>query len=282
MKYTSLPNFYTHTVTYAQSSFLTIHQLGRDISTPGFSYPHYNNNYVISVVRNGKGILETNGKKYSLSKNDVFFTAPNELSIQTADQQDPWEICFIAFDGTLVKELINKTVFKNGTVTATLKTEILANEIIDSAIFLNGNTPSEFSLLEYFFRFLTYLDIQKAYPLVNEQDSQNKYVIEIKNYIQANYLSPIKISDMADRLSINRSHLYRIFKKEMGITVEDYIINIRMTHAKTLLRTTSLSVSAIATAVGYKDPHYFSYLFKKTQNMTPTQYRGGRTGEGEE
>ncbi len=273
MKYTNLPNFYTHTASYVQNSFLTISQLGRDISTPGFSYPRYNNSYVISVVRKGKGTLETGGKKYTLNQNDVFITVPNEISIQTADQKEPWEICFISFDGNLVKELLNKTVFKNGTVTASLKTDILANEIIDTAIFLNSSTPSELSLLEYFFKFLSYLDIQKVYPITNDEESQNKYVAEIQKYIQANYLEPIKISDMANKLSINRSHLYRIFKKEMGINVEDYIINIRMNHAKTLLLNTSLSVSAIATAIGYKNYSTFFKRFKTATGLTPNQYR---------
>ncbi len=273
MKYASLPNFYTYTTAYAHNSFLTVHQIGRDVSTSGFSYPQYNNNYSITVVRNGKGVLETKGKKYKLSKNDVFITIPNELSIQTADQKDPWELCFISFEGPLSEELLNKTFFKNGNVIATLKSNILANEIIEAAIFLNSNAPSEFSVLEFFFKFLSYLDIQKNYPLQSEEESQNKYVLEIKKYIQANYLSPIKISDIANRLSINRSHLYRIFKTEMGIGVEDYIINIRMTHAKTLLKNTTLSVSSIANAVGYKNYSTFFKRFKAATGTTPNEYR---------
>ena len=55
-----------------------------------------------------------------------------------------------------------------------------------------------------------------------------------------------------------------------------------MNKAKELLRCTSKRSSVISMEVGYKDPHYFSYLFKKTQGMTPTQYRGAKAGEGEE
>lgn len=278
MNYTDLPNYYTHTISYSQNSFITIYQLGRNISTPGFTYSNYNNNYVVWVVRNGKGTFETGGKKYNLSKNDVFLTLPNELSIQTANQKEPWELCFFTFDGPLAKELISKTIFKNSTVTASLKSNALANEIISSAIFLNSIAPSEFSLLEIFFKFLSFLDIRKTAPLISEAESQNKYVAEIKKYIQANYLSPIKISDIADKLNINRSHLYRIFKNEMGINVEDYIINIRINHAKTLLSTTSLSISAIASAVGYKNYSTFFKRFKGTTGITPYEYRTKKKG----
>ena len=55
-----------------------------------------------------------------------------------------------------------------------------------------------------------------------------------------------------------------------------------MSKAKELLRCTGKRSSEISLEVGYKDPHYFSYLFKKTQGMTPTQYRGGKSQEGEE
>ncbi len=278
MKYTDLPNYYTHTVSYIQNPFITIHQLGRNITTPGFSYSNYDNNYIIWVVRSGKGIFETGGKKYNLSQNDVFLTLPNELSIQTANQNEPWELCFIAFSGTLAKDFIEKTVFKNGNVTASLNSNTLANEIISSAVFLNSVAPSEFSLFEFFFKFLSFLDIRRSYPLINEEESRNKYVSEIKKYIHANYLSPIKISDIADKLNINRSHLYRVFKNEVGMNVEDYIINIRVNHAKTLLSTTSLSISAVANAVGYKNYSSFFKIFKNTTGITPNEYRTTKKG----
>lgn len=273
MKYTDLPNYYTHTVSYIQNSFITIHQLGRNITKPGFTYSNYDNNYIIWVVRNGKGTFETGGKKYSLSLNDVFLTLPNELSIQTANQDESLELCFVAFSGPLAKDFIEKTIFKNGNVAANLKSNALADEIISSAVFLNSIAPSEFSLFEFFFKFLSFLDIRRSYPLVSQEGSKNKYVSEIKKYIHSNYLSPIKISDIADKLNINRSHLYRVFKNEVGMNVEDYIINIRVNHAKTLLSTTSLSVSAIANAVGYKTYSSFFKRFKNATGLTPNEYR---------
>ena len=273
MDYTNLPNFYTHTPSHSQNGILTIEQLGRDISTPGFSYPHYNNTYVLSVVRSGKGTLEANGKKYSLAKNDAFLTQPNMLSIQIADESDPWELCFVSFDGSAATNLIEKTVFKNGTVTVTLKNDMLAEEILSSTIKLNSTTHSDFTLLECFFRFLSFLDTQKAYTDSENTNAQNKYVAEIKRYIHSNYPEPIKISEIANKLSINRSHLYRIFKNETGIGVEDYIINIRMNHAKVLLKDTSLSVSAVASLVGYKNYATFFKRFKLYAGITPNEYR---------
>ena len=268
-----LPNFYTHTVNSNQNAFLNIHQIGRDISSPGFSYPQYHNSYTVSIVKSGKGTLETLGKKYNLSVNDAFLTLPNELSVQTADSDEPWEVCFFSFSGSLAQQLLEKTVFKNGTVVVNMKSGDLAQDIINTTILLNTRNHSDFSLLEYFFKFLSHIDIQKAFPLTETNDGQQKYVGEIKKYIQAHYLEPIKISEIADQLNINRSHLYRIFKKEEGVGVEDYIINIRMNHAKILLKDTTLTVSAVSTLVGYKNYATFFKRFKLATGITPLEYR---------
>lgn len=277
MENMNLPNFYTHNVNFNQNAFLSIHQIGRDISSPGFSYPQYHNSYTISIVKNGKGTLETLGKKYNLSANDAFLTLPNELSVQTADNEEPWELCFFSFSGSLAPQLLEKTVFKNGTVVVKMKNGDLAHDIINTSVILNSESYSDFSLFECFFKFLSHFDIQKAFPLTETNNGQQKYVGEIKKYIQAHYLEPIKISEIADQLNINRSHLYRIFKKEEGMGVEDYIINIRINHAKILLKDTSLTVSAVSTLVGYKNYATFFKRFKLTTGITPLEYRKNNT-----
>lgn len=273
MDYVNLPNFYTHTASQNQPATLFIEQLGRNISTPGFSYPHYNNTYTLYVVRNGKGSLETDGKKYNLRKNDAFLTRPNLLSIQTSDEKDNWELCFIAFGGTAAEEIIKKTVFKDNNVIVSLKDDSLAEQIINATINLNSGIYSSFLLFEYFFKFLAFFDPLKNYPSLEYENSQNKYISEIKQYIHTNYPKLIKISEMANLLNINRSHLYRIFKKEMGIGIEDYIINIRINHAKVLLKDTSFSVSDVATLIGYKNYTTFFKRFKLVTGVTPIEYR---------
>ena len=72
---------------------------------------------------------------------------------------------------------------------------------------------------------------------------------------------------------MSNSHFCTIFSQEMGVTFTEYLTELRMNRAKELLRTTQMRSSDIAYAVGYNDPHYFSYLFKKHTGMTPRDFR---------
>ena len=69
-----------------------------------------------------------------------------------------------------------------------------------------------------------------------------------------------------------------MFSQEMGCTLTEYITTRRMERAKEILRSTDRRSGEIAFDVGYHDPHYFSFLFKKTQGCTPRDYRAGKGG----
>ena len=78
---------------------------------------------------------------------------------------------------------------------------------------------------------------------------------------------------MAEYVNVSASHFSAIFSQEMGQTFISYLTEIRMKKAKELLRCSAMKTLEVGFAVGYKDPHYFSYLFKKTQSCTPKEYR---------
>ena len=91
----------------------------------------------------------------------------------------------------------------------------------------------------------------------------------------------LSLNTIAEHVNFSPNHLSTVFSKQTGQTFIKYLTDFRMTKAKELLRCTGKRSSEISIEVGYRDPHYFAYLFKKTQGMTPTQYRGGRGGEEE-
>lgn len=100
-------------------------------------------------------------------------------------------------------------------------------------------------------------------------------IIEIaKDQIRKTYMSDeISLNTIAAEVGMSPSYFSSIFSKEMGKTFVEYLTEIRMDRAKELLMCSSMKISEIGYEVGYKDPHYFSYIFKKTQNCTPKEFR---------
>ena len=101
-------------------------------------------------------------------------------------------------------------------------------------------------------------------------------VEQVMKYIEENYAEEeLSLNLLASHVNFSPNHLSMIFSQQTGMSFIKYLTDYRMNKAKELLRCTGKRSSLISQEVGYKDPHYFSYLFKKTQGMTPTQYRGG-------
>lgn len=127
--------------------------------------------------------------------------------------------------------------------------------------------------------------MQKAIEL-RDNLAGNRYravIEEAIQFIENNYAQEeLSLNNLAAHVNFSPNHLSVIFSQQTGKSFIKYLTDYRMERAKELLRCTGKRSSVIAGEVGYKDSHYFSYLFKKTQGMTPTQYRGGSNGEGAE
>ncbi len=119
--------------------------------------------------------------------------------------------------------------------------------------------------------------VNKAIEL-RKEGSAGKYrdvVNEAIAYIEEHYAEDeLSLNQLAAYVNFSPNHLSAVFRQETGQTFIKYLTDFRMEKAKELLLSTSKKSNEIGLMVGYKDPHYFSYLFKKTQAVTTTQYRG--------
>ncbi len=109
------------------------------------------------------------------------------------------------------------------------------------------------------------------------QVSDKKYteiIDKAREFIKAQYKNDeMSLQTVASYVNVSSNHFSAIFRKETGETFIDYLTKVRMDNAKDLLTCTSMKTSEIGFEVGYKDPHYFSYIFKKTIGMSPKEYR---------
>lgn len=99
---------------------------------------------------------------------------------------------------------------------------------------------------------------------------------EAKAFIQDNYArEEISLNAVAAKVNISPSYFSSIFSQEMGVTFVEYLTGVRLEKAKELLMCSNLKTSEIGYEVGYKDSHYFGYLFKKSVGCTPREFRAG-------
>lgn len=131
-------------------------------------------------------------------------------------------------------------------------------------------------------RLKTYLAaVLRAAVELREAESQKRssdITSEALRYIDRNYTDPnISLNSVAESINISANYLSALFSQKTGLSCVEYLTKKRMARARQLLRQTSKRSGEIAAEVGYRDPRYFSFVFKKTQGCTPSSYRSGGT-----
>lgn len=118
-------------------------------------------------------------------------------------------------------------------------------------------------------------DVSSLLSIIQETNvGKNHWIIErVKHVINENYRGNLKSSDLAEYLDITPNYFSSIFKQETGKSFSEYLNEVRIQKAKTLLLQTTSKVSDIAEQVGYKEYKYFAKIFKEMNGITPTEYR---------
>lgn len=108
--------------------------------------------------------------------------------------------------------------------------------------------------------------------LAKSTKRDSKYVAYIKGHVRKYYMEDIALSRLAEDLHINSNYLSRLFKEETGTNFMRYLLEYRIIIAKELMRDRAASVSDISVKVGYKDPCYFSRVFKNISGKSPSVF----------
>lgn len=99
-------------------------------------------------------------------------------------------------------------------------------------------------------------------------------IYKIKSYVDKNFHENLNLKNIANQFYMNSAYLGQVFRKSYGMYFNDYLLQLRITEAKKLLRQTDLRIYEIAEQVGFKNADYFVTQFEKLERMTPTEYRG--------
>lgn len=244
--------------------------------------PHFLIHYILS----GKGKFLIGGKEYPLEAGYGFLITPDELAFYQADEEEPWTYVWVGFSGAQAAEYIEniglsvrQPVFKSD---ASEELYRIVKDMMEHNTFGLSNDLRRNGQLGVF---LSVIAEGSRVEKTNEADRANIYVRKAVSFIQSNYCNPIKVTDVAEYVCINRSYLYTLFQNSMGMSPQQFLTTFRITKATELLQLTTLPIESIALSCGYRDPLVFAKAFRQMKKMSPSGYRkemqqgGGRRNQ---
>ena len=243
-----------------------MYQYGYEQCDPGHSFgPVARNHYLFHYVISGTGTLMADDSKgitqtYSIKSGQGFLIFPGQITTYYADEKLPWEYVWIEFDGLKVKEILQLTELSPDTPVYRSHSKDLKEQLLNEMLYIVHNAEeSPFHLIGHLYLFLDHL-IQSSKRSNSAPSSKmsDYYIKEAIHYIEQNFQNNISIEEIASVCGINRSYFGKIFKKALGRSPQEFLMNYRMLKATELLKLTSLSIAEIGSAVGLK----ISYTFR--------------------
>jgi AraC-like DNA-binding protein len=254
------------------SRALTIYYGGSEVCAPSHSFgPAIRPHYLLHYILNGKGKYYVNDKCYELGKGEGFLICPGESTYYKADKEEPWEYCWISFDGYEVSNILKKCgLSKKNLIFKDYSKGNFKENLLSLIHNYEENMSNEFSLLGQF-----YMCFSSIYDQIDLKENNNyiSYFDKALDYIYNNFSYDIKISDISKHVKIDRTYLYKLFMQELKISPQQYLISFRLNMAVNLLETTKMNITEISYSCGFKDMPTFYKHFKKQFNITPVQYR---------
>lgn len=258
---------------------LLVNYFGTDQKQPGDSTgPKVRDSYLIHYIIEGKGSFQVGNKTYSLEKNQGFLICPGQLSYYVADPIEPWQYCFVSFDGLNAEYYISQAgLSQENPIFQYNRDHELENIISEMIQVSRENKPSrETRLLALLYTFLfNLIDTVPEREMSGHRNSDYKknYIDRAVHYIRTNYSRKLLISEIASYVGLDISYLGLIFKKYIKVTPQQFLTNYRMEKACQFMADPKLSIGDIARSVGYEDPLLFSKTFRKEKRLSPSQYR---------
>lgn len=220
--------------------------------------PNKRQYYLLHFVLSGKGILRKNGRVYEVNTDECFVIRPNELVYYEADKDEPWYYVWVGF----TTDVLLPNVIRDNEVICCPKLRKLFLSLKNVRNIGSGREEYVSSVIFKIFQALS-----------SAKSRKNQLVETAKLYIDSNFMNHISVCAIAEKLHINRSYFYKIFKKQEGISPQQYLCSFRLNQAKLMLNETDKTVNETASACGFSDVFTFSKAYKNKFGYSPKQER---------
>lgn len=232
--------------------------------------------FMLHFLVSGQGLYKIRNKTFHLKKGDCFLVIPDEDTYYEANKTDPYEFYWIGFRGVNAKQLMEDLGFyrNDNFVYHSNKQEydilhkymrnIVTFDEVDEKVYLYN--------LGHLYLILSLL-MQKTEKVRESVKIDENTWKEVSEYIAFNYRQPITIESLSSQFGFHRTSLYKLFKRNTGMSPSDYILNYRLDKAMQMVKNTTHLYKNISIECGFNDPTYFYKAFKRKFRRTPQQIR---------
>ena len=234
----------------------------------GRDYPMYR---IIFTIK-GKGELIYKKKKLLLSEGTVcFIDCRSAWEIKNISKE--WEFTIFDLTGEAVQNIYAHFTKHGAIFTEMQFPDYEARQYFILEHFKDGSLFAGYDLSCH-----TYFLLTKLLHSIQQKESEKKayartVIMQIVSYLQENFYEDIEMSALAEKFHFSVSYFRYYFKKFMGVSPQKYLIQLRITHAKFLLRNENQTVEEIAVNCGFHASNHFIQTFKKYEGVTPLQYK---------
>ncbi len=196
----------------------------------------------------GKGNYQVFGRSYSLGAGQLFVAYPDTNIFYQSDGQDPWEYCWVGFNGTDASLLLDQTDLSRENPVCAFQDDEVYKQMMQ-IYHAQGNMAYQTTYMTgaLYQLFSIMIRLRKH---VAKRSATAGYVADACDFIANHYALPISISDVAAHVGVCRSRLYRAFQREMQVSPVQYLTHFRIRQACTLLERQDMSVKMVALSRG--------------------------------
>jgi AraC-like DNA-binding protein len=219
-------------------------------------------------VLDGEGVFSVGERHYSLKKGQGFLIHPGVVTLYRADNVNPWKYVWVGFNGADASSICSLCgIGLEHPVFQFSDENKLKNCIYELGESYRANNNG-FLVLSRLYEFFSYI------RSIDSPSGKTVSLIDLAlDYINKNYSYGLTVNQIANHLGISRSHLFRIFKENMDMSVQGYLLYYRLERAKSMLKNTDRSVKEIMYSCGFKDSPNFSRQFSSAYGLPPGAYR---------
>ncbi|MCI9232730.1 MAG: AraC family transcriptional regulator [Lachnospiraceae bacterium] len=243
--------------------------------------PHVNSrtglrSFLFFLVTAGSGKLVYEERSYPLLPGDCAFIDCRKSYAQSSSEDDLWSLKWIHFYGSSMGGIYEKYVQRGGGPVITGADAAFFSDLLTELLALAGSEDyiRDMRINEKITCLLTCVMAQSWHPENRSQSPSKKQSLQyVKSYLEEHYQERITLDRLAGQFYVNKFYLARTFKEQFGVTILGHLDQVRVTHAKRLLRFSNMTVEAVGREIGIPEPGYFSRVFRKVEGVAPGEYR---------